>query len=348
MTVTPGVADRAAALGPEWDALFAAGPGIQSGRAWFEANETAALPSGARPQYLTLQDGSRPLGLLPLKHGPGRIAASLTSPYTVLFQPLLAEHADPAAAGQAWGKHLREWPLVTLEALDPAWPPLAPFLSGLRRSGLVAVRFDHFGNWHERVAGLSWPAYLASRPGALRETLRRKTRLAERDGTVRFAIAREPHEVAGALAAYEAVYRRSWKAPEPFPRFNAALLTRMAAAGALRLGTLWQGELPIAAQYWTVLDGHATVLKLAHDDAYKPLSPGTLLTAHVIRGLLDQEQVHTLDFGRGDDSYKRQWAATRGQRIGVVLANPFRPQGLAVLARHAAGRARRLLRPAAG
>ena len=343
-TATLETADRVSALGPEWDGLFAAGPGAQSRRPWFEATEAAALPPGARPHYAAWRQGGRPAGLLPLRAGPGRAAASLTSPYSVLFQPLLAEGADAAAAGLAWGRHLRAWPTTVLEALDPAWPDLPALLRGLRRAGLVAARFDHFGNWHERVAGLDWPAYLAARPGALRETIRRKRRAAEKDGAVRFEVVHGPEGLDGALAAYEAVYARSWKVPEPFPGFNAALLGRMAAAGSVRLGVMWRGDTPVAAQYWTVLDGHATVLKLAHDDAYKPLSPGTLLTAHMVRGLLERERVQALDFGRGDDPYKRQWAGDRRQRIGVLLANPRRPGGVAALARHWAGALRRQVR----
>jgi len=46
------------------------------------------------------------------------------------------------------------------------------------------------------------------------------------------------------------------------------------------------------------------------------------------------------DFGRGDDPYKRLWAGQRRQRIGVVLANPRHPRGLAFLGRHALGRVR--------
>ena len=338
-----GTAGHSRALGAEWDGLFEAQANVQSRRAWFEASEAAALPAEARACYLTGRDRDGRLGLLPLRLGPGQDAGSLTSPYTVLFQPLLAAGCDAGAFGRAWGGYLRRHAVTVLEAMDPAWPALPRLLSGFRQAGLAAARFDHFGNWHERVAGLTWSGYLAARPGALRETLRRRSRLAERDGLVRFTVARGAAEASEALAGYEAVYGRSWKAPEPFPDFNAALVSRMAAAGALRLGLLWHGDVPVAAQYWTVVDGHATVLKLAHDDACKALSPGTLLTAHMIRGLLETEQAHTLDFGRGDDPYKRQWAATRGQRIGVMLANPLHPRGLAALARHAAGQARRRL-----
>lgn len=327
-------AEGVAVLGPEWDACFGLGPGVQSRRPWFAATEEAALPVGATAMGVLMRRDGAPASVLPLQSGPGG-AGSLTSPYSVLFQPLV----DPAGAfefGLVAGRKLRRWPVTTLEALDPDWPGLSPFLAGLRRAGLFTVRFDHFGNWHEVMAGRDWAAYLADRPGALRETIRRKSRLAEREG-VRFTVAATPDALPDALDAYESVYARSWKVAEPHPQFSAALLHRLAPLGQMRLGVMWRGDVPLAAQYWTVEGGVATVLKLAHDDAAKALSPGTLLTAYMVRGLLDGG-VRELDFGRGDDPYKRQWAAVRRQRIGVVVANPLHPRGLATLARHGLGR----------
>ena len=333
-----------AALGPEWDAAFDAGPGLQSRRAWFEATEEAALPADATALYLTARDAAgRPLAVLPTLHRPGRAPGSLTTPYTVLFQPLLLPGADPRAAGHVLGRQLRRWPTTTLEALDPAWPGLVPFTRGLAAAGLATARFEHFGNWHESVAGLDWPTYLEARPGPLRGTIRRRTRAAARDGTITCEIIRTPEGLDAGLAAYEDVYARSWKVPEPYPRFNAALLRRAAAMGALRLGVMRRAGQPLAAQYWTVADGTATVLKLAHDDAEKALSPGTVLTAHMVQALL-HEGVAMLDFGRGDDPYKRGWAGHRRPRIGLLIAAPWRPRGLVALARHHAGTLRRRLR----
>ena len=133
-------ASRIGDLGPGWDALFAAAPGVQSGRPWFEATEAAALPARATPYYLqAIQDG-RPIALLPMQTGL-RPLTTFTTPYTTQFQPLMAPDIDPAAVGEAFGHHLRRWPVTVLEALDPAWPGLKPLLAGMRRAGLVTNRF---------------------------------------------------------------------------------------------------------------------------------------------------------------------------------------------------------------
>ena len=55
-----------------------------------------------------------------------------------------------------------------------------------------------------------------------------------------------------ALEAYEAIYARSWKEPEPFPAFNATVLPLLAGAGVLRMGVMWLGG---GAGGGAVLDG---------------------------------------------------------------------------------------------
>ena len=334
--VTVQVAATPGEIGPGWELL--AGAGFQSSRAWYEALLAAALPPGAQPQFWLVSDAGRPLLLLPMLAGPGRRLGSLTTAYTTLFQPLAAPGATAAelhAAGAAAGRLCRAYPSAVLEALDAGWTGLAPFLAGLRSSGLGVRRYHHFGNWHEPVT--TWDAYLASRPGPLRETIRRKSRACARNPDVRIEAVTGGDALGPALAAYESVYARSWKEPEPAPDLTAALLPRAAAAGVLRLGVMWAGSEAIAAQYWTVADGTATVLKLAHDDAWRALSPGTVLTAHMIRGLIADEGVRELDFGRGDDAYKQSWAGLRRQRIGVLLASAWRPRGAAALLRHDIG-----------
>lgn len=329
------------ALGPEWDDLFALGTGLQSSRPWFKATEAAALPNGAEPQFLAVSDEAGPLALLPMLAGPERAWGSLTTPYTCLYQPLLRPGSSTLAQtiGEI-GRYCRRWPITRFEALDPEWPGLNLLRRSLNAAGLISRTFAHFGNWHEPITTGSWDAYLSARPGALRETIRRRTRAAERAGT-QIEIHSDSSALPAALDAYEAVYRRSWKSPEPFPAFNGALVRALADSGTLRIGVMWSGETPIAAQYWSVVDDTATVLKLAHDENYKPLSPGTVLTAATINRLIEVDGVKELDFGRGDDGYKQGWAGQRRLRIGLLAIDVRTIAGLRELVAHDAGTLRR-------
>ena len=83
--------------------------------------------------------------------------------------------------------------------------------------------------------------------------------------------------------------------------------------------------------------------KFAHDEETKGISPGTVLTAMMVRRLLERERLTELDFGRGDDPYKALWVSRRRQRLGLVIAAPWGRTGITLIARHLLGRARNLL-----
>ena len=332
------------ALPAECAPLFDTAGDFFATAAWWRTVLTAGLPDRAEPCFLLCADNAQPAAIIPLlRLDSGRTLQSLTNPYTCLWQPLLSpalDAADIARVGHALGRFCRAWPTVRLEALAGDHPALDPLLAGAHRTGMLAARYAHFGNWHEPVAGRSFDQYLSARPGALRETVRRKLRRAQ----ATLEIVSTADALDGGIAAYEDIYGRSWKVPEPFPNFNAELMRQAAGTGALRLGLLHASNRVIAAQIWIVLAGRATVLKLAHDETDKELSPGTILTALMLRDLIDRERVTELDFGRGDDPYKQLWTTQRRQRLGVILANPLRPAGLAALARQWTGRALRRIR----
>ena len=248
--------------------------------------------------------------------------------------------------GKVFAAHCRGYATTRLEAIDADAPWIAALLRGVKAGGVFPLRFEQFGNWHEDVRGLDWTTYLAARPGALREAIRRRSkRLMDKAGAA-FSICKNADGLEPAIAAYEKIYASSWKEPEPFAFFNAAFMRECAADGSLRLGLLSLDGKPLAAQFWVVRDGNAAVLKLAHDEESRALSPGTVLTALMIRHMLESEQVTSLDFGRGDDGYKKDWVRARRQRVGFLLTNPRRWQGCVAMSRHVAGLARRRLKVA--
>jgi hypothetical protein len=320
----------------------AEGGEIFASRLWYDTLLCHALAPG--DAALALDLGA---ALLPLLRRGGRLS-NLAGPYTLDWRPLPLPGADAAAlreAGRALAAWLRFRPPLLLDAIDPALPGLAPLLAGLHAGGVRPLRFDHFLNWHEAfAAGVDWQAYLAARPPALRTTIRRRTARCLRE--MDFACIAAPGSALEAgIAAYEAVRAASWKPEEPFPAFDGALMRRAAAAGLLRLGLLTRraGGDPVAAQYWLLDQGRqrATVLKLSHVEAERQASPGTVLTALMIERLFDRDGIRALDFGRGDDPYKQLWVATPRRRIGLVLASPLHPAGLAAMLRQGAGAMRR-------
>ncbi len=316
-------------------------------RPWWDVVLSTAMPAGTSAVLVLCRVAGRPVGLFAMqRHGPS--LQSLTTPYTCRYTPLLAADLDRAtriAVLTAVAAFCRPGGVTRLDALPAEWEALPDLLTGARKAGLRTLRFNHFGNWHEDVTGLDWSGYLARRPGALRETIRRRLKRAEKLDGARFTLWTQPADMDAAAAVFEAVYARSWKDAEPYPHFNVTLLRAMAALGSLRLAVWSIHEVPVAVQFWVVECGCATVLKLAHDEAFKAHSPGTVLTALVLRHLLDQEAIAELDFGRGDDVYKQGWVSQRRQRIGLMLINPWRPSGAFALARHAVGRIRAAVRP---
>jgi hypothetical protein len=277
-----------------------------------------------------------------LLRAEGRALHALETPYTLTWRPLLAPGAAaPAieAAGAALGALFRRRPPARLDCLAADAPGLEAFAAGLRRAGLRLLPFAHFGNRHEAIAG-GWAGYLAARPSALQNTIRRKLARAAREARVERISAPGPALEAG-IAAFAAVRARSWKPHEPWPDFDAVLMRALAEAGRLRLGVLRGADgTPLAAQYWALQQAgrSAVVPKLFHDEAHKAASPGTVLTATMIRALIEEDGVAEVDFGRGDDPYKQAWTGARRQRIGWLLADPWHPAGLAALARAAARR----------
>ncbi|HEX3573544.1 MAG TPA: GNAT family N-acetyltransferase [Rhodopila sp.] len=330
------------ALPPDALALLDNTTSIFSMLSWWKVVQAHAMPPGAMAVFVAIRSHGRIVAVVPMLRQRGRLS-SLTTPYTCLYSPVIAtglDRPERIAAMTAFARFGRSAATLRLDALPAEWDGLSDLEAGCRRAGLVPLRFDHFGNWYEDVAGLDWDGYLVRRPGALRETIRRRLRRAGNLDGARFDLFTGPEQLDRAAKAFEFVYGRSWKDAEPFPAFNLALMRAMADLGLLRLGVWSIGMAPVAAQFWVVKAGHAIVLKLAHDEAFKAHSPGTVLTAMMLRHLLDQEHVARIDFGRGDDAYKQGWAAQRQQRIGLLLVNPWRPAGAVALLQHGGGRMR--------
>lgn len=263
-------------------------------------------------------DGAGPLGtwysffIRPLTNAPQRAPELFAA---------LARSLAPAGA-------TRLAPMPEAEALTLA--------AAFRTAGWIGVAEPYDTNHILELKGRSFAEYWSARPGALRETVRRKT------ARGKVALRIETAFSEADWAAYEAIYARSWKPEEGNPAFLRAFAQAEAAAGALRMGIAEIEGQPVAAQFWTVEGGTAWIHKLAHDEAHRAHSPGTLLTAALFRHVIDENHVHTVDFGTGNDPYKRDWMEAQRPRYALQFYRPAAVGHWPALARLAA---RRILRP---
>ena len=210
-----------------------------------------------------------------------------------------------------------------------------PLAAAFRAAGWRVALTEKTGNWRVRTGGEEFAAYWAKRPGQLRSTAKRKAKAAGLDIEIldRFDEA--------AWAAYEEVYRASWKPEEGSFPFLRALAEQEGAAGTLRLGVARKDGRPLAVQLWLVEQDRATIHKLAYREDAKDLSPGTILGEAMFRRAIDQDRVKLIDYGTGDDAYKRDWMEERRPLWRLQAFNPATLTGLAGSARALAGRLRR-------
>ncbi|MCA3240832.1 MAG: GNAT family N-acetyltransferase [Rubrivivax sp.] len=310
-------------LGNDWLALLAETVFPQDDVRWY------CLHAGAAPD-------SACLAVLPVRVRPaalGHDAEALANYYTAVYSPVWAADLGTDGAAQALALMLRQLirdtrglARMTFAPMDPTAPAYVALQMALTRAGLRTFTYFCFGNWVLKGVA-DYAAFLASRDGRGRnQIVRVQKRFAEAGGTTQ--IFKLADEAEPALAAYEAVYARSWKQAEPYPGFIAALVRSSAARGELRLGVAWLEGQPIAAQIWLVGAGRADIYKVAYDEAFKKHSPGTVLTAVLMRHVLDVDLVREVDFLVGDDGYKKEWMSERRERWGLVAYRPATPRGL--------------------
>ena len=281
---------------------------------WWRA---LAVYCGLDPLIAVARDGED-LALLPLAREDGKLV-SLANWYTFRWRPLLAGDGAPrlleALSRDLAGRAHR----LILTGLPDEDGSASAIERAFSASGWLVRRDWSDVNHILPVKGRSWEEYHAGLPGKLRTTLKRKSSKLACRVLDRFD--------ADAWAAYESIYARSWKPQEGSPAFLRAFAEAEGAAGRLRLAVARTHDgKPVAAQMWTVEGSTAFIHKLAHREDASALSPGSVLSAVLFRHVIDMDKVSLIDFGTGDDAYKRDWMEQVRPRWRLDLMRPMHPR----------------------
>lgn len=194
-----------------------------------------------------------------------------------------------------------------------------------RTTGWVVLREPCDINHVLRVQGRSYDQFLAGRPGNVRSTLKRKGKKI----SVRLTQAFDADD----WSAYEDIYADSWKPAEGEPTLLCRFAQTESAAGRFRFAIAHHDDQAVAAQFWTVDGSTAYIHKLAHRQSATALSPGTTLTAALFKQVIDIDRVEMVDFGTGDQPYKRDWMEETRIRWQFTCLRPGAPQNWPTIAK---------------
>ena len=188
--------------------------------------------------------------------------------------------------------------------------------------GFKGFIYQHSVNWYEPDI-TSLAQYWQRRPSQLKNTLKRKQELMNKDGnfTVKVYSEGSAELLMQALIDYHQVYYHSWKRSEPTPAFIDSICQFCWSNQALRIGVIYFENKPIAAQIWFVYKDTAKIFKLAYHTDYNRFSPGTVLTAALMDYVINQDKVQNIDFLTGNDEYKKDWMSEKRYLYGLQLCN---------------------------
>jgi len=268
---------------------------------------------GLSPWLAVARDGDA-LAVLPLSRNDRSVTA-LANWYTFRIRPLASAQSDAAGLLTAIASDLpRHCDSLVLAPLSDEDGSATLLKAAFARAGwttfLSRCDTNHILTVNSRTAA----EYMQDLPGPLR------TALARKGGKLSVEIFREFNSQA--WSDYEDIYASSWKPAEGSPAFLRAFAEAEGAAGRLRLGIARAEGRAVAAQFWTVEGDSAFIHKLAHRPEADALSPGTVLTAALMRHVIDEDHVTLVDFGTGDDPYKRDWMNGARSRWRLAAYRP--------------------------
>ncbi|MFM5953564.1 MAG: GNAT family N-acetyltransferase [Novosphingobium sp.] len=271
---------------------------------------------GMEPLLAVAHDGAH-RAVLPLARS-GREIAPLANWYTFRFAPLETPGADLDALFTALVRDLGgKARSLSLSPLPNENGEFELLRRAFCQAGWVVFASQCDVNHVLPLNGRTYAEYLAARPGPLRTTLKRKAGKVSVELATRFDPA--------LWDEYEAVYAASWKPEEGSPAFLRAFAEAEGTAGRLRMAVARDEGHAVAAQFWTVEGSTAFIHKLAHTEDAKHLSAGTTLSAALFEQVIDRDRVALVDFGTGDDGYKRDWMEVIRPRYRIEAFRPGWP-----------------------
>jgi CelD/BcsL family acetyltransferase involved in cellulose biosynthesis len=218
-------------------------------------------------------------------------------------------------------KFYRNWDVIDLYGIPEENGRFKMLMKAIIDTGFNFSHYSCFGDWYLDGLECSGKEYFSSLPKRIVKDISYNQRRLQRIGKYEFRLISN-HDVDRYVDLYYGVYSKSWQREEYVgPNFHRALAKAAAQKGWLRLGFLFYNDLAIASQLWLSCNRTAYIMKTVYDQEHKKYSPGKVLTAEMMRYVIDVDKVKVVDYLHGDESYKEDWAPKRRERKGILIYN---------------------------
>lgn len=279
---------------------------------WIDAFSENILNNKADGFVVQSQISDAVIPLYQLGRGKLHSLSNYYSPYFQNFESSL----DGAIDTLAILKNARFSKLTLLPVTHDSW---CQIVSDLPTDSLHIEKYYHTKNWrHTDIENFEGFKKQCS-SNAIKSTERYRRKLKKNTNfKIEVLINQFSDEI---FSNYLSVYEKSWKQKEPGIGFLKKIYAEAAELGQLRMGFIFDNDIPVSSQVWFCACGQAFIYKLAYNSEYAKHRVGNILFLEMAQYVIEQDKVTTLDFLTGNDSYKNKWMTNCRNLYGVNVYN---------------------------
>ena len=214
-----------------------------------------------------------------------------------------------------------DWDILEFEKIPEENNFYSAFTNAISGVSLKNRTYPHKGDWYLDGISYSFAEYFKGLPRIHRKDTNRNKRRLQGKGNLTFYLKSDTGDLENYLDLYSEVRGKSWKAAEKDSGFLREVTKLFAEKGWLRLAFLFFNGAPIACDKWMVWNRIGYAWDGLYDLEFSNYSPGKVLESEIIEYMIDQEKVFEIDFGEGDETYKKRWTPRRRERKGITVFN---------------------------
>lgn len=312
---------------------YRSGVGFFYSLEWFTCLIENGLERARTPRiYLAHNGDNAECALFMASEHAGSTLSSLTTFYTMEFAPIFVGENSQLGLQNIVAHIAKERPKYTsinVRYLRDGSESHALLMRALAQYGFGTHAYYQYDNWYLDVNGRSFDDYYNALSSRLKNTIKRKGNKANREHDLALNIYPEDDlELERVISDYNSIYAQSWKQEEPFPLFMPELFKLCDDLGILRAGHATIDGEAAAAQIWINDQDRTLIYKLAYDEKFAPMSIGSLLSKKLFEHAINQDQVMEIDYGVGNEAYKKDWMSANRTLGGILACNKKSAIGL--------------------